>query len=182
VDFVNRQGWGYIKDVSNVAGFQPHAFREIPPLEIWNPIAETTIESAVRLDTFRGEYGDIKLDKGWQVTRLELVSLLRHDEPLAYISDSLPRMALPRMDNVTEYPTRPLDLFESRGLKSLQVGEDIVSESSINSVRMLGSLRAAKQCAKCHQVERGELLGAFSYLLERANPVREPQQEVQPLY
>jgi hypothetical protein len=33
---------------------------------------------------------------------------------------------------------------------------------------MLGSLRAAKQCLDCHNVQRGELLGAFSYRLTLA--------------
>ncbi len=43
-------------------------------------------------------------------------------------------------------------------------------ETAANTVQMLGALRAARQCTKCHQVERGELLGAFSYNLVRESP------------
>jgi len=32
---------------------------------------------------------------------------------------------------------------------------------------MLGSLRAAKQCLECHTAKRGDLLGAFSYVLHQ---------------
>jgi hypothetical protein len=31
---------------------------------------------------------------------------------------------------------------------------------------MLGPIRATKQCTQCHGCERGELLGAFSYILD----------------
>jgi len=34
-------------------------------------------------------------------------------------------------------------------------------------MRMFGSLRAAQQCVRRHDVDRGELLGAFSYKLVR---------------
>ena len=36
--------------------------------------------------------------------------------------------------------------------------------------RMLGSLRAAKQCLDCHTASRGDLLGAFSYALHANLP------------
>ena len=34
-----------------------------------------------------------------------------------------------------------------------------------------GSIRAVKQCLSCHSVERGELLGVFSYALRRELPL-----------
>jgi hypothetical protein len=45
--------------------------------------------------------------------------------------------------------------------------DDVVVKKDGDNYGMLGSLRAAKQCLECHSVERGELLGAFSYLLRR---------------
>jgi hypothetical protein len=59
--------------------------------------------------------------------------------------------------------TRPLDTFESESLERLRRDEDIVIEATSNGCRMLGSLRARAKCLECHSVERGELLGAFSY-------------------
>jgi hypothetical protein len=32
---------------------------------------------------------------------------------------------------------------------------------------MLGAARSVSQCIKCHDGERGDLLGAFSYYLQR---------------
>jgi len=50
------------------------------------------------------------------------------------------------------------------------------SDDAPNRIRMVGSLRAGKDCMECHSVRRGELLGAFSYELVpvRPVPVKEP--------
>jgi hypothetical protein len=42
-----------------------------------------------------------------------------------------------------------------------------VLEATTNRILMVGAIRAAKQCTSCHAVERGDLLGAFSYELLR---------------
>ena len=54
---------------------------------------------------------------------------------------------------------------KSEALAKLWHDEDVVVKSAGDDYRMLGSLRAAKQCLDCHSVQRGELLGAFSYSL-----------------
>jgi hypothetical protein len=96
----------------------------------------------------------------WDVQTLELVSLLLHDEPEVYVSDNLPQMN--RLHNV---PTRPLDRFESYGLRALRDGEDLFISKREDGARMLGAVRSVKQCNGCHGCERGDLLGAFSYTL-----------------
>jgi hypothetical protein len=101
-------------------------------------------------------------DSKWTISRLELVSLLKFDEPRVYVLDHLPRMDQLSSDNA---PTRPLDAFESESLAKLRTDEDVVVKGEGTDYRMLGSLRAAKQCLDCHGVLRGELLGAFSYSL-----------------
>jgi hypothetical protein len=98
----------------------------------------------------------------WELRRLELVSLLKFPEPTVYLSDNLPRM-----DELREAPVRPLDAFEGEALAFLRRGEDLVSRQAGDSMRVLGSVRAAKQCTECHDVQRGTLLGAFSYKLRR---------------
>jgi hypothetical protein len=129
-------GWIMARGPS-VAGFMPHAFH-IPPLDrLERPIS-------------------------WTLDRLELVSLLKFDTPRVYVLDHLPRMDQLSGENS---PTRPLDKFETAALERLRTKEDVVVEHTGDQYRMLGSLRAAKQCLDCHSVERGELLGAFSYVL-----------------
>lgn len=94
----------------------------------------------------------------WTVTKLELVSLLKFDSPRVYISEDLPAM-----DQLRDAPTRTLDIFEEESLESLRLGNDMEVLRSGEEMRSFGSLRASSACLKCHEVERGELLGAFSY-------------------
>jgi hypothetical protein len=138
-DFVNAPGFGYVKDREHVAGFQPHQFHAMPSYE-------SKDKEPVR----------------WRVQRLELLSLLKFDEPAVYVSEHLPRM-----DELRDAKTRPLDEFERRGLAGLRRGKDLELEYTTNRIRMLGSIRSLEQCIKCHEVNRGELLGAFSYVLKR---------------
>lgn len=137
---------GYVRARHQVAGFRSHGMagvselrRPLQPEEAANPPADH-----------------------WQVSRLELVSLLKFDEPAVYVSENLPRM-----NELKEAGTRRLDAFEAQGLEKLQAGEEIVTTATLNEIRMLGAVRAAKQCMQCHDVARGELLGAFSYRMRR---------------
>jgi hypothetical protein len=129
LSFLNPITFGYVEDIKHVTGFQPHAFRYAP--------------SAPRT---------------WHIDKLELVSLLKHEEPAVYLSEHLPRMS-----ELRDAPTRPLDDFEKQALAALQKGEDVQVQTSPDQIRMLGAIRAVKQCLKCHDVERGYLLGAFAY-------------------
>jgi hypothetical protein len=145
-DFLDPDRMGYIKDREQVAGFTSHAFQSIPEID--------PNESDVQ----------------WQVTRLELVSLLKHDVPMVYVSEHLPQM-----DELEDASTRPLDNFEAKALQQLRRSEDLVVQSDVNRIRLLGSLRAGKDCLECHSVQRGDLLGAFSYDLFRVRPKPMPK-------
>jgi hypothetical protein len=142
-DFLNPSAFGFVKDRDHVAGFRPHEFRQLPAL----PAAEKAPAG--------------KMEQ-WAVVRLELVSLLKHDRPVVYVTN-----ALPRMTDTDNAPVRALIPFEDKALNALKGGDDIATESSADHIRMLGSLRAGKQCLECHEVKRGDLLGAFSWELER---------------
>lgn len=97
----------------------------------------------------------------WHVQTVELVGLLLHERPVVYVTGHLPRM-----DEVRAARVRGLDLFEEVGLKLLQQGEQIATQGHGQSLRMLGAIRSAKECVKCHGGQRGDLLGAFSYYLK----------------
>ena len=132
MNFANLAGWGYVQDREHVAGFESHRFEDVP----------------------------VGPDTQWQTIRVELVSLLKHDQPMVYISEYLPAM-----DELRDAPVRPLDAFEERSLAVLVQGGDIEAEAMSHNVRMLGAIRAADKCLDCHTVEHGALLGAFSYVL-----------------
>lgn len=133
LDFVNPVGFGYVKSRTQVSGFQSHRFSEVP--------TSTT---------------------GWSVRSVELVGVLVHDTPAAYLSEHLPRM-----DKLKGAKTRPLDVFEKEGLAELEKGEDLFVRGKDDSARMMGAIRNAKQCVECHGGQRGDLLGAFSYRLKK---------------
>lgn len=149
---------GFVQD-GKVAGFDPHAIRK--PLSVDLGLARQTP------DYWKDEER-IAVKNRWQVSSMLLVSLLRHDKPLTYVSHHLPSM-----DELETAPTRELNKFEANSLPHLYEGEDIVTDAHLNRIRMLGSLRASKNCLECHGVERGDLLGAFSYELVRATPLSE---------
>jgi hypothetical protein len=142
-NFLDPRGFGFVKDRDHVAGFQGHQFRAMPEL----PVAGGP--PAAR-------------NEQWAVIRLQLVSLLKFDRPAVYLSDNLPRM-----DELKGVPTRPVTPFEDKSLKALREGDDIATETSGDRIRMVGSLRAGKHCLECHEVKRGDLLGAFSWELQR---------------
>jgi hypothetical protein len=152
-DFFNSERMGYIKDRNRVAGFEPHRFLAVPQVPDKEPATSP-----------------------WQVVRLELVSLLKHETPVAYVSEYLPQM-----DKLKDAATRPLSGFERTALDRLRTAEDLVIDESPNRIRMLGSLRAGKNCLECHSVQRGELLGAFSYELVPEQPIRVPEDDGKPL-
>jgi hypothetical protein len=139
VDFANRTGFGYIASREQVFGFQSHGFRNLPEIG-----------------------GEKNAPPRWHIARLELVSLLKHETPVAYVS-----LKLPRMDELAAAATRPLDQFERDALQELRDGKELVVAEDGHHLRMLGSLRAAKQCTECHSVARGALLGAFTYWLRK---------------
>ncbi len=97
----------------------------------------------------------------WRFRKLELVSLLKHSKPAVYVSANLPRMS-----DLHNAPTRPLDAFESAALPRL-AKDDLVVHSTDDRLRVLGSIRAAEACLACHAKKQGDLLGAFSYHLDK---------------
>jgi hypothetical protein len=129
VDFLNPFGFGYIRDRDHVAGFRPHQFQK-----------------------------GLRSPQRWRINRLELVGLLKYEEPVVYLSANLPRM-----DELSQAATRSLDTFEKESLGRLLRGDDLMIQETPQQMRMFGSIRAGQTCLRCHSVQRGELLGAFSY-------------------
>jgi hypothetical protein len=102
--------------------------------------------------------------KPWVVRNIDLVGLVVNPKPVVYVSEHLPRM-----DELRKAPVRLLDSFESAGLEKLRRGEELVFGTNADRGRMLGAIRSVKQCVQCHDGERGDLLGAFSYRLQSSD-------------
>ncbi len=94
----------------------------------------------------------------WEFRKVQLVGLVKHPEPVAYVSDQVPMAK-----GAGEIPTRSLDEFEVRGLKKLREGENLYVEMlPAKQARVLGPIYAGAKCVSCHATP-GELLGAFTY-------------------
>lgn len=147
--FASRKRNGHVKDLDHVAGFAPHAAADRP----------------FGFSLYNGEEDRSKRRRVWVVRQVNLVSLLKFNEPRVYISDQLPKM-----EELRNGATRRLDERETDFLRELQSGEDIVIDSRLNRIRMMGAVRAARRCLDCHEAQHGELLGAFVYDIVRKQP------------
>ena len=56
---------------------------------------------------------------------------------------------------------------ETQALKEVKDGKNVVAEASTNRIRMMGAIRATDNCLKCHDAQHGDLLGTFTYELQR---------------
>jgi hypothetical protein len=139
---------------------------DVNVVEFVNPLGFGLVEGRSKVIGFAGHgYAMLPSTEGtWTVATVELVSLLLHDEPAVYVS-----ARLPAMDELKSAPTRKPNAFEAAALESIVKGEDLVTAETKEGdrMRMLGSLRNGKTCQKCHGGDRGDLLGAFSYVLSR---------------
>jgi len=113
---------------------------------------------------FRERSFSTRPEDEWRIDHIQLVGVLLHERPLVYLSDKMPSMEL-----LERGRTRELDLFEEAGLSALQSGEDLYIGRQAKALRMLGALRATKQCLSCHDAQHGDMLGAFSYVLRLAS-------------
>ncbi|MGB7347398.1 MAG: hypothetical protein WBD20_24460 [Pirellulaceae bacterium] len=150
-DFAGTRN-GLVISANKVAGFAPHAVthrKDIMSINKASTYSKTNPESEIATPV-------------WRVAKLQLVSLLKYDRPKVYVSEFLPAMT-----ELLNLEMRELDSFEQKSLQQLYSGEDLVRETKESDIRMMGSLRATKNCMECHSADRGELLGAFSYQLTR---------------
>ncbi len=164
-------GWtrnGYARNIDQVAGFASHAVTSKPEIRIAEP-HQKPVEWIYESQVVNGKPRRMPIglkprteNRLWRLTKMHLVSLLKHNTPRAYVSDNVPNM-----EALLEAPTRPLEKSEAALLEQLHEGKDIATDAHANRIRMLGSLRAQKHCTTCHDAHRGELLGAFSYELLR---------------
>jgi hypothetical protein len=105
--------------------------------------------------------GILRTRDGLEVRKIYLVGLVKHPEPVVYLTDQVPNMK-----DAKDVPMRNLDAFEKAALETLRGGKNFAVEKNGGTVRVLGPIYAGKGCVKCHD-QKGQLLGAFTYQLER---------------
>jgi len=97
----------------------------------------------------------------YELKRLELIGIARHAAPVAFVIGS-------HVDRSSVDRTRALTAFEQHALESLRLGHDTVADTTGAGRVVVGAIRATGECVSCHaSATSGDLLGAFSYDLER---------------
>jgi len=99
-----------------------------------------------------------------KMSKLHLVSMLRFEKPRAYALEHLPRM-----DQLSgkDVATRELTPFENESIEHLMQSTKLVRfRENADGLEMVGAIRAYQSCLECHNVSRGDMLGAFTYQFE----------------
>jgi hypothetical protein len=100
----------------------------------------------------------------YRLKSLELIGIARHATPVAFVIGN-------HIDRSAVEQNRPLGRFEQRALARLRSANEIVGETTRNGRDIVGAIRATGECTSCHATSAaGDLLGAFSYRLERLAP------------
>src|SRR5262249_3392294 len=128
--FLNLTGFAFVardakdRKAALRATFKPHQFRHVPEVPAGAGLADRKA---------------VKEERGL-VRRVEVVSLRKQGEPVAYVTKHLPRM-----DELRKAPTRSLEGFEEKALQALRQGETLATDATVNRIQMLGAVRATKQ-------------------------------------
>ncbi|MFO0822343.1 MAG: hypothetical protein U0792_04380 [Gemmataceae bacterium] len=159
-EFTRPDSWGLVKDKKQVAGFKPHTLEFAPDYgarqrhDTKNPTKDKD-----------GKITGYPLIERWAIRKVELVGLLMHESPVVYLTEG---NQLPTMKAAKDAKTRELEQFEKDALKELAAGKEAVHvAATVNQIRMVGAIRMAEACMKCHEGKQGDLLGAFTYDLVR---------------
>ncbi len=140
----------------------------VPPPQVEQPGNKAKEPHYAVQDLFGndGQFRILTADKkeAWKVRKVQLVGLLKNPTPVVYLTDKMPDMK--EAKEAKEVPTRELDVFEKAALETIKGGESVKAEKHDKTMRVLGPIYAGQRCVKCHE-QKGQLLGAFSYELER---------------
>ena len=164
-----------LEEVSSIAPSDDDLweFIELPEWGSFSDMHDFYVESFVKSEGFgfRRMLSADDLKRSWtialagvplRVDGLQLISLLEHDDPVAYVTEGITNKKLIQTAN-----TRPLSEFEKSSLERLQAGEEMAFDAHASQPVVVGAVRARKQCLSCHDAKVGDLLGAFSYRLSK---------------
>jgi hypothetical protein len=167
--FIEGQGFGMGRMRPNLTDIVTKSKTQADDKEVaWGPYVREAgkgkVHNGVQDTVANGWMGSLRTNEGtemWKVRQVYLLGLVKHAEPVVYLTDQVPNMK-----DAKDVPTRAPDGFEKAGLETLPGSENMVIERNGQSMRVLGPIYAGKGCVKCHE-PKGQLLGAFTYRLER---------------
>lgn len=118
----------------------------------------------------------------WKITAFNLVGLTYSATPVVHLTPIPANQKEARLQKLVPIQKRDANTFEAAAMEKLQKGENVVARMNANhDIEMIGAIRATENCMSCHatvprkdgdttvnlNVKKGDLLGAFSYVLKR---------------
>lgn len=121
----------------------------------------------------RGRFPTADKKEQWVVREVLLIGLIKNPKPVVYLEGQVPAEKAPPQETggeakpeKKELKTRETDAFESDSIKVIEGGGGPQAERRGQKMRAVAGIYAGELCLKCHEHE-GQLLGAFTYRLER---------------
>ena len=96
----------------------------------------------------------------FRIGNVQLLSTPAEEKPFIYETKSDVTMKA-----ISDAGRRDLRACETDAVAQLKAGRDAVMTMDHGQPVVIGALRAGDECASCHQVKKGEMLGAFVYPL-----------------
>lgn len=119
----------------------------------------------LRTDTDIEEATQLADDESlWDIVEVELIGLLMRSRPSVHHGRAYVE------PEIKSYETRELNPVEAELLDHLRSGTELTMawNNREDFLQVVGAIRARETCLTCHDVKRGDLLGAFTYRIEEA--------------
>jgi hypothetical protein len=165
--FIEGEGFGFGRMPTNLGAIITAPQTQSDNNDVaWGPdvreAGKGKVHHGVERPTYAYGRGGLRTEGGsefWEVRKVYLIGLVKHQAPVVYLTDQIPNMK-----DAKNVPTREPDAFEKTALERIKDGENVAVEQTENTMRVLGPIYAGKTCVKCHE-QKGQLLGAFTYQL-----------------
>ena len=128
-------------------------------------------------------------DQVFSIKSIELIGIAKHDPPVMFLNpivhsispkeqpleaeaskDTLSQQQSTAANKATKHDFRELTDYEQAVISTFRKGGELTIRAVKNDRVVLGPIRAKQDCIQCHEgTKKGDVLGAFSYRLTRAN-------------
>jgi prepilin-type processing-associated H-X9-DG protein len=162
-------GDGAVRFITDSIEAGDHSRSEKNPYGLWGKLGTRAKSNQhPNFQELSREHDSVAVAESLNLDLIQLVSLNRYEQPLAYVEDGLPSMQAIQERSLQ---TRALDEFELSAVAKLRAGEQLVISRQLKEMKMVGAIRATQQCVDCHDASQGKLLGAFTYHLSIAGTI-----------
>jgi hypothetical protein len=119
--------------------------------------------SRLKQNRFWNEFSIAFDSKEYRIGEIQLIGIVDRNSPILYLNSRPPKKS-----DLAEEESRALNLAETAALAELLTDSPYAKTTSGGTTehfRVMAPLKARQDCAECHDVPLGTILGAFIYTL-----------------